>query len=305
MEGRGERGEGRGETDDPPLVRDSLLDPLADAGDFAFADQRADGRVGQRRVADLQCRGGGGQALGQRPGDFAVGENPLHRNAHLPGMIEAAFRQQRQGVVEIGVGGHDHRRHAAVLQRASRAGGELRPQRPAHLSAADEAEKPDPRIGDHRPGQVLIDSHQRLAPLVGQAGFSQNAHQPEARQRRRLGRLDDRRAAGRDGRPDLMGNQVQRMVEGAEGQHHADRLVMGESQPPGGRGVAVHRDFAAGLGVQVLGAQPDAIDRPIRLDQRIHQRLSAFAGRLHRQLLCGAPGELRPPGGGFRSAARG
>ena len=46
-----------------------------------------------------------------------------------------------------------------------------------------------------------------------------------------------------------------------------------------------HGHFAAGLGAEAFDAQPHAVDRPIHLDQRIDQRLTAFAGRLDGQLL--------------------
>ena len=84
-----------------------------------------------------------------------------------------------------------------------------------------------------------------------------------------------------------MGDQVQRMVERAEA----------STTPIGSWWVKASRPAEAALrsiGIstpawrpQVLGAEPDAVDRPIGLDQGIHQRFSAFAG--------GFQGELLPP----------
>ncbi len=93
------------------------------------------------------------------------------------------------------------------------------------------------------------------------------------------------------------------MVERTEREHDADRLVVGECQAASGSGVAVHRDFDARLAPQVLGREADAVDRPIRLDQGIRERFSAFAGGLQGQLVPlllhngrGAPEDFDPPG---------
>ena len=260
-----------------------LLHPLLDPRDFAGADQRPDLGLLKRGVADLQPAGGRGDSRGQRAGDPPIGEDPLHGNADLPGMIEAAFHQERQRVIEIGVGRHNHRRHAAMFQRAAGARGQLPPQSPADFAAADECEEGDPRIGDNLVGNVEVDRHQRLAPLLRQARFTQDLHEAEARERRGLGRFDDHGATGSQRRADLVGNQVQRVVEGREGQHRPDRLGLREGQASAGTRRAAHGNFLAGLRAQLLGAQAKAIDGPISLDQRIDQRLAAFPGGLQGQ----------------------
>ena len=172
-----------------------------------------------------------------------------------------------------------------MLQRASRARGQVGAEPPAHFAAADEGEKADPPVAGKLRGQLVVGRQQCLTPLHRQAGLVQNPHKTPARQRRRLGRLHDHRAAGRHRRANLVDNQIQRVVEGAERHHHADGLVGGEGQPAGRGGRQAHGHFLAGLGPQALDAQPHAVDGPIRLDQGIHQRLSPFACRFQGQVL--------------------
>jgi len=62
-------------------------------------------------------------------------------------MVVAAFGDQRDGGIKLGVGGDNHRCHAAVLQRAKGAGRELAAQLPADFGATDKAHERNPWIG--------------------------------------------------------------------------------------------------------------------------------------------------------------
>ncbi len=150
--------------------------------------------------------------------------------------------------------------------------------------------------------------HQRLAPIRRQAGLAQDLDEAQARQRRVARRLDDHRAACGDGRPHLMHDQVQRMVEGAHRHDHADGLALRERDAPGRRGVDVHRDDMARFRAQQLGAVEHAIDRARDLHARIEQRLAALARRFERQrlglLLPSAPRPCAGSGSGATGPAR-
>ena len=254
-----------------------------DALDFLRADQRADFGLGQQRIADLQLAGTLGQRRRQLAYDRPVREHPLHRHADLPGMVEAALGQGRHRLGEIGVGGDDHRRRTAMLQGAAHARRQLRAQLPADPGAADEAEEADARVGHQPLAQLAALDHQRLAPPVRQAGLVQERSEAQTGQRRIGGRLDDDRAAGRDGGSDLVHDQVERVVEGAHRHHHPDRLVLGEGDPARRGAVEAHRHDVAGFRAQQLGAMQHAIDGARHLDPGIDQRLAALVRRLARQ----------------------
>ena len=72
------------------------------------------------------------------------------------------------------------------------------------------------------------------------------------------------------------------MVEGAERDHDANGLMAGERQSIRRRGVESHRDFLAVLRAQELYTLVHTIDRPIHLDPRIDERLSALPGGFDR-----------------------
>ena len=145
-------------------------------------------------------------------------EDPLHRHAHLAGVVEAALDQGRHDLVEIGVGGHDHRRHAAMLEGAARARRQL-------ASAATSRPAPLP-MKLKKPTRGSVASRSASSRLVDQqrSGTTRSGRPASCRSATKRkqdsgvvgGRLDDHRAAGRDGRPDLVHDEVERVVEGAE-----------------------------------------------------------------------------------------
>ena len=181
-----------------------LLHPGVDALDLARPDQRADLGLRRRRIADLERAGALGEAAGQFWGDRGMGEHALYGHADLAGVIEAALGKRRDGVVEVGVGRDDHRRRAAVLERAAGAWREPRAQAPADPGAADEAQETDARIGGERARHIVAVQSDRLAPFLRQAGLVQHGHETKAGERRGGRRLDDHRAAGGDRRRDLV-----------------------------------------------------------------------------------------------------
>ncbi len=158
-------------------------------------------------------------------------------------------------------------------------------EHPPHFAAADEAEVAHAAVGHHFHVELMVGRQERLAPRIGQAGFAQNRHKPQATQRRRGRRFHDHRTTGRHRRANLVYDHVQGMVERAEGQHDADGLILRKGEASGRGRVAIHGDLASRLGPQVLGAQADAVDRPVHFHQRIGQGLAPFASGLEGEIL--------------------
>ena len=211
------------------------------------------------------------------PRNGFVREYPLNRHADLTGMIEATLGQRRYGTVEIGALRQDHRGRAAMFQRAAGAGGELRPQGPADLGRADEAEEADARIGHQRGGILAVRRHHGLRPGFRQSGLMQDLHEVQARQRGLVRRLHDHRATGRDRRRHLVRDQVERMVEGTDRDHDTNRLLPREGNPVLGALGDAHGDHLPRTAAQFVDADVHGIDGPVDLDQGIGQRLAAFA----------------------------
>ena len=75
-----------------------------------------------------------------------------------------------------------------------------------------------------------------------------------------------------------MHDQVQWMIEGADGDHDADWLFLREGEPARRCRRRADRDHVAGVAAQRFGAEFDAVDRPDDLDFGIDVGFTAFAG---------------------------
>jgi hypothetical protein len=80
-------------------------------------------------------------------------------------------------------------------------------------------------------------------------------------------------------------DQVQRMIEGRDRDHRADRLGLGEGDPVRAGRVEPHRDHLAGLGAQRLDADLERVGGARDLHPRIDERLAAFPRREGREAL--------------------
>ena len=193
------------------------------AVDFSIANERPDFRFRQRRVTDPLGPGGIGEPLGEVPRNAPVGEDALNRYADLAGMIETALGDGGYGQIEIGIGRENERRDAAVLQRAACSRRQLRTQHPADPRAADEGEERHSGIRHERLRGGVTAGHQGLGPRGRQACLAKDLDEPEAGQRRVLGWLNDHRTTRRDRGRRLVDDQIQRMVEGTDGDGYAPR----------------------------------------------------------------------------------
>ena len=195
---------------------------------------------------------------------------------------------------------------------------------PANSARADETQKGDPGIGHERLGELVGLGKENLTPAGRQPGLMQQAYQIQAGERRGVRRLDDHRAAGGDGRHDLMDDQIQRVIEGRDGGDDADRLEDREGPPICARRRQPHRDFPPGHDAQLVGGVAHAVDGAVGFDQRVGQRLAPLARDLTSEMLalafhqfCELAEDLDPlmrlqpcapvreePSGGSRSSGR-
>ena len=81
-----------------------------------------------------------------------------------------------------------------------------------------------------------------------------------------------------------MHDQVQRMVEGADRGHDADRLVRGEGEPALRGRLCAHRHDLPPSEAQKLGGVEDAVDRPRHLGAGVGERLATLPRRFDRQM---------------------
>ncbi len=243
---------------------------------FFGPDQRANVGKGLGRVADTQRARRFTQAFSQFAGDFPVGVNPLHRHADLAGMIKTALDELGHCLIQIGIGGDDDRRDAAVFQRAARARRQFRAQIPTDFGAADKTEKGHSGIGDQLLGHGMIFGQQGLQPTFRKACIVENLGQQKCRQRRRFRRFHQHRTTRGNRRPCLMHDQIDRMIERTDRDHRPQRLKMSECQPVFGSGVQRHRDFPAVKLANAARAFVQAIDCPGQLDPGIGIGFATF-----------------------------
>ena len=97
--------------------------------------------------------------------------------------------------------------------------------------------------------------------LLGQAGLDEGVDQAQRGQRRQRGRFEDDRVAAGDGRAELVGDQVERVVERGDGGDDAQRFA-GEPALPVLRAlIGVEGDDLAGVAPCLGRGQGQGVDR--------------------------------------------
>jgi hypothetical protein len=111
-----------------------------------------------------------------------------------------------------------------------------------------------------------------------QPGLDQGLGQLERRQRSHGCGLQDHGVAAGDRRPELVGDQVEGVVEGRDREHDADRLPRVVAAPLLAAGEGVEWDDLAAEPLGFLGGDGQGVDAAPRLLARLADRLGALAG---------------------------
>ncbi len=214
-------------------------------------------------------------------------EHALDADADLAGVGEGADEDALDGPVEVRRAVDDDGSVAAQLQDdvlLARAG--LHP--PADGRAAGERQQLEAVVGDHPVAELAAhgqDAHRarRQASLGHDLGHRQHRERVLGR------RLEDDRAAGGDGRRELVRGQVEREVEGADGGHRSDREAPRDAQATARGRHQVERDRLPGHPLGFLGAEAEGQHGAIDLDQRVADRLAGLEGDGPPELLASGP----------------
>ena len=108
------------------------------------------------------------------------------------------------------------------------------------LHRAGESDDLHAIVGDHRRADVVDPADEEAEHRPRQTGFVEDFGEFQRGEGRAVGRLQQHRRAGRDGRGKLVGDLVQRMVEGRDRGDQLDRVARGEDLAR----LAVGRDVA-------------------------------------------------------------
>ena len=154
-----------------------------------------------------------------------------------PELAKAPCTASARRLLQVGVGEHDQRVVAAELQHGT-AVAQARGDRLADRDAPRERDHLDRGVARNRVEDLARIAADDLADSAGSAGLRQDSSSAQRAQRRLLRRLDhDRRAHGKR-RRHLVGDLVERMVEGRDGGDEPHRNPQGV----GAAVAAVRRD---------------------------------------------------------------
>ena len=149
-------------------------------------------------------------------------EDPLHRDAALAGEREGVRGAARGGVVDVGVGLDDDGRRVPELEIDALARCALA-ELPAHRAGAGERDERDARILDDHVADLGGRADEDVQPAGGEAGVVLELREEERREGSLRRGLEDDGAAGRERGRDLVRDEVEREVEGADRADDADR----------------------------------------------------------------------------------
>jgi len=170
-----------------------------------------------------------------------------------------------------------------MLQGTGCPRGQLGPQRPAHPPGTDKTEKAQPRIR-HQQFRIRVGAHHRLAPLLRQAGLMEQIDQRQAGKRRLRGRLHHHRTPRGHRGHDLVNDQIDRVIEGADRGDQPSRLPVGVRHSVHRGRVQPHGNFPPGQMRNRFDGDPDPVDRPGHLHLGIDERFATLRKRLMNHL---------------------
>lgn len=157
-------------------------------------------------------------------------------------------------------------------------------QAPPHGIAAREADHGEARVVDQRGHHAAID-REHADRLGGPARLHTQLAEADGGGGRLFGGLDHHRAAGRDGRGDLVGHEVQREVERRDGEDGAARKATEDGGAAHAAGRGVEPEGLAGGAAALVGREREGVDGAAHLAARELDGLAAFIADQRGELL--------------------
>ena len=214
--------------------------------------QRTDLSLRIGAVADDQALAVVGDPADEFVVDLLLDEQAAAGGAHLSGVVEDRHRGGGDGDVEVGVGEDDVRRLPAQLERdpLEVAGGGPH-DRLTGGGGTGEGDLVDVAVFSQRRARGLAEPRHDIDYAGRNPGFHHQFGEPQRRQRRLFGRLQDHGAAGGERRADLPDARGERAVPGNDGSDHADRFFQRVGEDLAGQrvldGGAVQRGRLPGI----------------------------------------------------------
>ena len=207
-----------------------------------------------------------------------------------PALSKTAYGAPRPPLLEVGVGEDDVGRLAAELERDAldRRGGALH-HRAAHLGRAGEADLRHVRMLDEAAADDRALADEDVDDALRDPGLEHELGQPQRRQRRQLGGLQDDRVAARERGPELPRGDVEREVPRHDQADDAERLAEGDVD------AAADRDRLAVVLVDRAGVEVEDLRDHADLRARARDRLADVARLDPRELLAVLLDERREP----------
>ena len=206
---------------------------------------------------------------------------------------ENAFAASRVGsVLEVGVGGDDHRRRVSELEVHPLARRALT-ERPADAGRPGERDECDARVLDEDVSDLARRPADDVEPARRKTGLHLELGEEQRGQRRLRGGLQDDGAAGSESGRDLVGDEVEREVEGRDRTDDTDRHAQRECElADSGRGCVHRHDVACELS-RLDGRHRERRLRASSLDARRFHRLPGLVGDRPRDLFGALLDEVR------------
>ena len=217
-------------------------------------------------------------------GDVLVDEDPLDRDAALASVREGMELRLVGRRLPVAVGVDDQRRVGAQLE-VDLLVGDAAADAPADPGRAGEGERPGQLVLDDRVADLRAGAGDDAEPALGQARLDQDLGQLQRRDRRLSGRLENDRVAGGDRRPELVGDQVEREVEGADRADDAVGDAQHHAELAGARRGGLHRHRAAGQLARLDRREGQRVGAAGGLDPGRLQRLAGLGGDRQRQVV--------------------
>ena len=249
---------------EPGARSSGRLDMARHLGMLLGRDQRTYVRILPARP-DGDTGGARHQALDQLVRDAGLDQQPRAGRADLPRIAEGAIRHVLDQPVQVGIGKDEKRILAAELEDDGLCRrGRRRHDLPTGLDAAREGHAAHQRMADQRLARLLAEAGDDVDDPGRQPGLHGQLRQPQRRERRLLGRLEDGGAAGGERRGERADGHAERKIPGRHMRGDAQRLherEVDEGRPErhrraldlvGGAGIVVERrhrpiDIAPGL----------------------------------------------------------